>query len=70
MDNMARKIVKEYEELTHGAVKEWTSTVYPSIKLTRSNSEGEVINEEGYRLKVRKVMSLVNKTHPACLSPV
>ena len=25
MDNVARKIVKEYEELTHGAVKEWTS---------------------------------------------
>ena len=25
MDDMARSIVKEYEELTHGAVKEWTS---------------------------------------------
>ena len=49
MDNVARKIVKENEERTHGVVKEWTSPGYPSIKLTKSNSEDELINEEGYR---------------------
>ena len=70
MDDMARKIVKEYEELTHGVVKEWTSPGYPSIKLTKSNSDDEMINEEGYRSMVGKVMYLVNKTHPVCLSPV
>ena len=70
MDNMARKIVKKYEELTHGAVKEWTSSGYPSIKLTKLNSEDEMINQEGYRSIVGKVMYLVNKTHSVCLSPV
>ena len=54
-DDIARKIVKEYEELTHGAVKEWTSPGYPSIKLTKSNSEDEVTNEEGYRSMVGKL---------------
>ena len=44
MDNIAKKIIKQYEELTHRAVKEWTSTGYPSIKLTKSNPEDEVIN--------------------------
>ena len=67
MDDMARKIVKEYEELTHGAVKKWTSPDYPSVKLTKSNSEDEVINEEGYRLMVG---NLVNKTHLVCLIPI
>ena len=70
MNDMARKIVKEYEELTHGAVKEWTSPGYPNIKLTKLNSEDKEINEEGYRSMVRKVTCLVNKTHPVCLSRV
>ena len=68
MEDMARKIVKEYEELTHRVVKEWTSSGYPSIKL--SNSEDDVINEKGYRSMVRRFMYLVNKTHSVCLSLV
>ena len=70
MDDMSSKIVKEYEELTHRVVKEWASLDYPNIKLTESNTEGEAMNEEGYRLMVLKVMYLVNKMYPVCLSLV
>ena len=50
MDDMARKIFKEYEELTHGTVKEWTSPGYPIITLTRENPNEEIIDEEGINI--------------------
>ena len=69
MDNMARKIVKEYEVLTHGTVKVWISPGYPSIKFMKTNPNKEITNKEGYRSMVGKVMYLVNKSLPVCLSP-
>ena len=39
MDDMARKIVKEYEKLTNGTVKEWNSPGYPSIKLMKPEAK-------------------------------
>ena len=68
MDDMTRKIVKEYKELMHGTVKEWISPGYPTIKLTKANPDEEIINKEGYRSMVEKVMYLVNKTLPVCLN--
>ena len=70
MDNIIRKIVKESKELTHGAAKEQASPGYPSIKLSKLNTEDDMINEEGHRLIGCKVMYLVSKTYPVFLSPV
>ena len=70
MDDMARKIVKEYEELTNGTVKEWNSSGYPSMKLSKPENEKEIYNQDKYRSMVGKVMYLVNKLNPTCLNAV
>ena len=49
MDDMARKIVKEYEKLTNGTVKEWNSPGYPSIKLTQPENDNFI-----YTVFIRK----------------
>ena len=67
MDDMASKIVKEYEESTNGTVKEWNSPGYPSIKLTKPENDNETYNQDNYRLMAGKVMYLVNKSNPTCL---
>ena len=50
IDHMARKIVEQYEELMHGAVKEWILPEYWSIKLTK------LYDEEAYRSVIGKIM--------------
>ena len=44
MDNMARKIVKEYEKVTNGMVKEWNLPGYPSIKHMKPENKTIQIN--------------------------
>ena len=68
MDDMATKIVKEYEKLTGGSVKEWKTPGFPSVKLSKPEDESEIINEKEYRSMVGKVMYYVNKVCPVCLS--
>ena len=70
VDDMARKIVKEYKKLTNRMVKEWNSPGYPNIKLTRTKNEDEIYKQEEYRSMVGKVMYLVNKSNPICLNAV
>ena len=70
MDDMARKMVKEYEESTNRTVKEWNSPGYPSIKLTKPQNDNKIYKQDEYRLMVRKVMYLVNKSNPTCLNTV
>ena len=70
MDDMAEKIVKEYERLTNGTVKKWNSPGYSRIKLTKPENEDEIYKQEEYRSMVGKVMYLVNKSNPTCLNAV
>ena len=68
MDDIAIKIVKEYEKLIGGTIKEWSTPGYPSIKLTKTDKKSEIVNVEKYRSMVGKVMYFVNKVCPVCLS--
>ena len=68
MDDMATKIVKEYETMIGGTIKTWNTPGYPSIKLTKADDEAEIINVDEYRSMVGKVMYFVNKVCPVCLS--
>ena len=68
MDDMATKIVKEYEKLIGGTIKEWATPGYPSIKLSKPETESEIVDEKNYRSMVGKVMYFVNKVCPVCLS--
>ena len=70
MDDMTRKIVKEYKKITNGTVKEWNSPGYPSITLTKPENEDEIYKQDKYRSMVGKVMYLVNKSNPTCLNIV
>ena len=68
MDDMAIKIVKEYEKLMGNTVKEWATPGYPSFKLMKPTNESEIVDEKNYRSMVGKVMYYVNKVCPVCLS--
>ena len=68
MDDMATKIVKEYEKLMGNTVKEWATPGYPSMKLTKPTNESDIVDEKNYRSMVGKVMYYVNKVCPVCLS--
>ena len=54
MDDMARKVVKEYEKLTNRIVKEWNLPGYPSIKLMKTENENEIYKQDKYRSMVGK----------------
>ena len=68
MDDMATKIVKEYEKLMGNTVKEWPTPGYPSMKLTKPEDDSEIVDEKNYRSMVGKSMYFVNKVCPVCLS--
>ena len=68
MDDMAEKIVKEYEKLTGNILKIWKTPGYTSLKLRKPSDETEIIKEKEYRSMVGKVMYYVNKVCPLCLS--
>ena len=66
MDNMARKIVKEYEESNNRTVKEQNLPGNPSIKLEQK----VMMKYMEYISMVGKVMNLVNKSNPTYLNVV
>lgn len=68
MDDMATKIVKEYEKLLGNSVKVWNTPGYPSLKLAKPKEGEEIVDEKNYRSMVGKVMYFVNKVCPVCLS--
>ena len=70
MDNMARKIVKEYKESTNGTIKEWNLPKYTSIKVTKPENDNEIYKQDEYRSMVGKVMYIVNKSNPICFNVV
>ena len=58
MDDMARKIVREYKELMHGTVKEQISPGYPSIKLTKANPDKKMMKKDTCQLLGRSCTQL------------
>ena len=65
MDDIARKIVKEYEKMTNETMKEPNSPGYANMKILKSEIDDKKIYEQSkYRLMVGKVMYLVNKSDP------
>ena len=68
MDDMATKIVKEYEMLMGNVVKVWNTPGYPSLKLSKPKDDEEIVDEKNYRSMVGKIMYFVNKVCPVCLS--
>ena len=68
MDDMATKIVKEYEKLMGNSVKVWNTPGYTSLKLAKPKEGEEIVDEKNYRSMVGKVMYFVNKVCPVCLS--
>ena len=50
MDNMTRKIVKEYKKMTNVTLKEWKSPGCANMKILKSEIDDEKIyNQSKYR---------------------